>query len=385
MQKNTWLVLVLGIALASCGDSPKDVKVEITEKKVELEKLRKDQKSIASRIDSLEAEIARADPSAIASRARLVNVTPLTVQDFAHYIELQGKIEAENISYAAPRGGPGLVKAVYVKEGDFVRKGQLLLKLDDAVQLQGISALETQLQYARNIYQRQENLWKQGIGTEVQYITAKNNVDALQKQIATARETWRLTQVTAEVSGIADEVNIHPGETFTGNPMQGIKIVNTGSLKMVTDIPETYIARVRRGSTVQIVVPDLGRVINSSITRVSQSIDPNSRGFKAEASIKADAALKPNLIATMKILDYKAANVIVVPVNTVQTDEKGRYVYIMEKSGDKLVARKRQVHIGETYNGMVEIKAGLKDGDQLITEGYLNLYEGQVVTTTLKA
>jgi len=378
MKRILPLFFFLALLATSCGKGKKTEKAEITEKKTQLTKLRNQQKELNEQIAKLEMEIKQADPSALAT-AKLVSVTTLAQQDFNHFIELQGKVDAQNISYLSPRGGPGLVKAVYVTKGQFVKKGQMLLKLDDAVMLQTLHGLETQLAYAKNIYERQKNLWEQGIGTEVQYITAKNNVTQVERQIATLKEQWDLSNVRAEVSGVADEVNIHVGETFTGSPMQGIKIVNTGSLKVVANIPENYITRVRQGMPVEVVIPDFNnRIINSSVSLVSQSIDPNTRGFIVEARISG-AGLKPNQTALVRIRDYTSKNVIVVPVNTVQTDEKGKYVYVMEKRGDRTVAAKRYVSVGEAFGDQIEIKSGLKTGDQLITEAFQSLYDGQVV------
>jgi len=385
MKKNIYGLLVIGVIAASCGSGKKESDSIVTDKKVELQKLKAEQKKLNESIAKLESEISKAEPGTATSSAKLVTVLPLGTQNFTHYIELQGKVDAENIAYVTPRGGPGQVRSVYVKKGDFVKKGQLLLKLDDAMVRSQMAQLQSQLSFAKDLYQRQQNLWKEEIGTEVQVISAKNNVTSLERQIATLREQASFSNVRAEISGVADEVNIKVGETFTGSPMQGIKIVNTNSLKIVTDIPENYVSRVRRGSPVQIVVPDLNnRVINSSISLISQSINPDTRGFIAEAKVPYDASLKPNQVAQMKILDYTAKNAVVVPVNVVQTDEKGKYVYVMEKTGDKSIARKRPVNIGESFDGMIEIKHGLKAGEQLITEGYQNLYEGQMITSNVK-
>lgn len=371
------------LVLSSCGSSSKDEKGSLTDKKSKLEKLKGDQKKLNDQIAQLEAEIAQADPAATTT-ARLVTSMPLAIQNFDHYIELQGKVDSKNISYPVPRNGGGQVTHVYVKEGDFVKKGQLLVKLDDAVLLQNLSDLQSRLDYAKNIYDRQKNLWDQGIGTEVQFVTAKNNVTQVEKQISTLKEQIDLTSVRSEVNGVADVVNIHPGEVFApqgnlpNNPV--LKIVNTNNLKAIASIPENYISRVHKGSAVQVVIPDLNnKTINSTISLISQSIDPNSRSFMIEADIKNNENLKPNQVVTVKILDYSVKNTIVVPVNTVQTDENGKYVYVMEKNADKMVARKKSVVPGESYGDMIEIKSGLANGDQLITAGYQDLYEGQVV------
>src|SRR6266487_3636054 len=313
------------LIIVSCGSGSKDKKGDLNDKKAQLEKLKGDQKELNDKIAKLEDEIAKVNPAAAVSTSKLVTVMPLTTQDFNHYVELQGKIDAQNISFVSPRGGPAQVKAVYVKKGDYVKKGQLLLKLEDAVMLQNLSQLETQLSYKKNIYERQKNLWDQGIGTEVQYINAKNDVTQAEKQIDILKQQWQLSFVRAEVNGVADEVNIHTGETFTGDPKAGIKIVNTGDLKATANIPENYISRVHKGTPVQIVIPDLNnRILNSTISVISQSIDPNYRSFVVEAKLSGNAGLKPNQVATIKILDYSVKNTIIVPVNTVQTDEKGK-------------------------------------------------------------
>ncbi|MFI5185497.1 MAG: efflux RND transporter periplasmic adaptor subunit [Chitinophagales bacterium] len=379
-------VMLFVFILSACSNGSKEKKGDLNDKKAQLEKLKDDQKKLNDQIADLEKEIGGKDTTAGVVNAKLVSITPLTMQPFNHYVELQGKIDAQNISYVSPRGGPGQVKEVYVKRGDYVKKGQLLLKLEDAVMLQNLSQLETQLAYAQNIYDRQKNLWDQGIGTEVQYITAKNNVTQAQKQISTLKQQWELSFVRAEVNGVADEVNIHTGETFTGDPRTGIKIVNTGDLKATANIPENYISQIRMGTPVQIVIPDLNnKEINSTVSVVSQSIDPNQRSFVVEAAIKGNSGLKPNQIATIKILDYSIKSTIVVPVNTVQTDENGKFVYVMEKNADKMVAKRRTVIPGQSYGDGIEIKSGLNNGDQLITEGYQDLYEGQIVAADVRS
>jgi RND family efflux transporter MFP subunit len=290
----------------------------------------------------------------------------------------------------------GQVRAIYVKEGDYVRRGQLLLKLDDAVirqnvvaARQGLSTTRTQLNLAKNLYQRQKNLWDQNIGTEVQVIQARANVEALENTLRTqmenvkaAEEQLKTTTVTASVDGVADEVNIHVGEMFTGSPMSGIKIVNTKNLKVVTDIPENYLSRVSKGTPVVVTIPDVNRTFNSVISVVSQSIGAQSRGFSAEAKIPYDKSLKPNLTAMIKIQDYAKGNAITVPVNILQTDETGKFIYVAVREGNKLVARKRNVSIGELYGDKLEIRSGLTGGDIIVTDGFQNLYDGQSITLT---
>ena len=400
MQKLKLTPWIIGlILLSACGSGSKKEKDSVvTDKKVELEKLKSDKNKTEEKIKSLEAEIAKVDTGAAKSeKVKLVNVIPVTAQKFQHFIDLQGRIDAENISYISPRGMGGQVRQLFVKKGDHVKKGQLLLKLDDVIARQNVVAMnqsmgtvKTQLDLARSVYQRQKNLWNQNIGTEVQLLQAETNVKSLENQlkamqanVKTAQEQANLSNVYSDVSGVADEVNIHVGETFTGSPMAGIKIINTSNLKVVVDIPENYLSRVKKGTPVQVVVPDVNKTYNTVISIISQSVSSTTRGYSAEVKISYDASLKPGQSAQVKILDYSNANGIVIPVNLVQSDENSKYVYVLEKiSNGKTVAKKKQVVIGEVYGDKVEIKQGLTAGEQLISEGYQSLYEGQSITTS---
>jgi RND family efflux transporter MFP subunit len=370
------------LAIAGCTGGSNE-KGTLADLKKKLDAKKKEQSGIESEVRSLEEQIAKLDTTAAQMQnRRLVAVSTLAPQDFVHYIELQGKIDADNIVVVTPRGMPAQVKELYVKQGDVVKQGQLLAKLDDAVILQQLDGLNTQLAYAENIYNRQKNLWDQGIGTEVQLISAKNNVDALNKQIATLKENWKTYSVYAPISGQADVVDLKVGEIFAGATAAGpqIRIVNTGSMKVITEVPENYQKRVSKGTTLQVSVPDIGKSFTTAIKVTSATINPNTRAFTTEARIPSDPALRVNQVAVVRIEDYAAKNVIVVPVNIIQTDEKNKYVYVMVKEGDRLIARKRIVETGESYESQIEIKSGLNAGDQIITEGYQQVYDGQAVT-----
>lgn len=395
MTKYTLTVLAAIVLLSSCGSSKKEGDAALNEKKAALEKLKTDKNNLDSKITSLEKEISKLDTSAAnMPKAKLVALQTLATTEFTHYIELQGRVDAENVSYITPRGGPGQIKAIYVKQGALVKKGQLLLKLDDAIQQQnlaaarqGLESIKTQLSYAKNIYQRQKNLWDQNIGTEVQLITAKNNVATLENQLLTSQENIKVVQeqvktalVYSDVNGVADMVTVRQGEIF-GSPGSGvIKIVNNSLLKVVSNIPENYLGSVGKGSSVMVVLPDVNKTINTTVSFVGASIDIINRGYVVEAKLPADPALKPNQIAMMKIKDYAAANAIAIPLNTLQNDEKGKFVLIANTENGKLIARKRPVNIGSLNGNLLEIKTGLKAGDALITEGFGSLYEGQLLT-----
>lgn len=391
--KTIGLITATALVLLSCGGSKKDGTAAINDLKAKLEKEKKERTDNETAIKKLEEEILKLDTSAAsAAKVKLVSVAPVTAQPFDHYIDLVAKVDGDNISYISQRGMGGQVKSLFIKEGDFVKKGQLVLKLDDAIMRQSLSAakkgldgIKTQLGFAKNIYQRQKNLWDQGIGTEVQLISAKTNVEGLENQLASAEEnvkvaveTLNTTNVYSDVAGIVNVVNVRVGEIF--QPGQ-IVVVNNSNLKAVTDIPENYLTRIRRGIPVQVQVPDINQTYTSSISLISETVNQSSRGFTAECKIPSGHGAKPGQAAIMKIKDYSAASAIVIPVNMVQTDESGKYVYVLISGGNgKSVAHKMPVVIGEVYGDNVEIKGGLKGGEQLITEGYQSMYEGQLLS-----
>jgi RND family efflux transporter MFP subunit len=304
------------------------------------------------------------------------------------------------MAYVSPNGPGGLVRAIYVKPGDRVRKGQLILKLDDAIAKQAVQSaqqqtgvLKARLAQAQTLYERHKNLWEQNIGAEINVINAKADVDALQSQlnaayaqVRMAQEQANMSNVHAQIGGMIDAVNVKVGEFFSpqsaAQPHSGIRIVNNASLKIVTQVPENYVTRVNKGDKVEVVVPETGKPpYPSVITMVGGSIDPTNRSFTTEARLPSDPVLKPNQIATMKILDYEAKSSIAVPVNLVQTDENGKYLYIAQNEAGKLVALKKRVNVGMVYGGKIEIKAGLSGGEVIITEGYQTVYDGQAIVT----
>jgi RND family efflux transporter MFP subunit len=386
--------------LYSCSNSKKEGDATLNDKKTQLEKLKTEKEKQEKEISKLQAELLMLDSTNNPSKIKLVATTPIIRQDFDHYIELQGRVDAENISYISPRGMGGQVKSVLVKQGQQVRKGQLLLRLDDAIQRQQVVAakqqsagINSQLTLARSLYQRQKNLWEQGIGTEVQLLTSKTNVSTLESQLLQVAENVKLAQeqlntsnIYSDVNGVADVVNIRVGEIFQGMTAAGpqIKIVNTSSLKVVSNIPENYLGTVQKGSPVIVLLPDVNKTINTIVSFTGASIDVVNRGFVVEAKLPSDGSLKPNQIANMKIKDYSAANSIAIPLNTLQNDEKGKFVMIASTESGKLIARKRPVTIGKLNGDLLEIKSGLKEGEVLITEGFASIYEGQQLKTSTK-
>lgn len=379
MNKIFFSALLTGSFLVlSCGQAGDPV----AKQKAELQKLKDQQAELVSKIQKAEDALAKQDSSsAKTEKTKLVAFQPVVPAAFTHYIELQGKIDALNIAFVTPRNGTGgQVKDIYVKKGDMVRKGQLLLKLDDALLKQQLGTAKQQLGFAEDIYNRRKNLWAQQIGSEVELVTAKNQVDQAQKQVDFVNKQIELTNVYADISGVADDVNIRLGEFFSGNNQ--IRIVNTNELKAVAQVPENYLGQVKVGSNVQVVVPELAnKTINTKISVTGKIIDPSNRGFYIEAKLPYEKDLYPNQVILVKIQDYTAPKAITIPVNSLQNDEKGKYVMVAVKDGNRLIARKKTVTIGMMYGDKIEILSGIQTGDNIITEGYQGLYDEQPITT----
>jgi len=378
-------VLIIILALMSCGSEPEQT-TGIDAKLKELETLKTEMAALSAKIKTTEDEIVKLDPSR-GIKPKLVSTATLTPEGFNHYIDLQGVVSSKNISYVAPRNGMGgYVKQLYIKAGQNVKKGQLIMKLDDQVLRQSIESIKTQLGLAKNIYDRTKNLWDQNIGTEVQLLTAKNNVEALENQIKTQEEQLKTFLVYADQNGVADIVNIRVGELFTGMGVSGpqIQIVNNANLSINIEIPENYTGIIKQGAKVMVEIPAISKTFETRIDRIAQSINAASRGFTAECSIPNSAGLKPNMSAYTKILNHSNSKAMVIPVNIIQTDEKGKYIYAMQEKDGKKIAVKKPVTIGQLYDDSIEILSGLVSGDQIITQGHQNLYEGQFIEDSQK-
>jgi len=384
MQKSIWIAgSILGLVLfVSCGNGAND-KNSLAGKKAKLESLKKQQASLVADIKKLEDEIAALDTTA-ASKGKLVSLQPVIVEDFTHYIDLQGKIDADQISYIAPPNGQGgVVIALYVKEGDRVKKGQRILQMDDRLLRQQIKVSETQLGLARELYLRTQKLWEQNIGSEIQLLQAKTQVEALERSIATAQEQINQFSVTSPADGIVDQVDVKVGEFFTGVNQLGyqIRVVDNSTLKAIVEVPENYMSRIKTGDQMIVDIPDMQKKYTTTIRRTSQVINPNTRTFTIEATIPG-GEVRPNSVAAIKIKDFSAPSSVVIPLNLIQTDDKGKYVYVAEKAEkNKLTAVKKMITMGETYGDKAQIQYGLDADMILITEGYQSLYNGQEIRT----
>ncbi len=372
MKNNTLVTLSLLAAalwLVACGAPAGD-------KSAELAKLKEQKAQIDAQITALEKELGAA--SGQPKHLHTVSLAEVQPAQFRHYIDIQGRVDAEeNVPVTAK--SPGVLSKVLVKNGDVVKRGQLLAIIDDQLMLKGLAELELQLQTAIDLYNRQKALWDQKIGTEVQFIQAKTNKEAIEQRIATTKEQWQMTRIYAPIGGSVDYVVLKAGQAISpGMPL--CNIVNMSQLKIAGEVPEAYAAKVKKGDAVVLYFPDLKKEVNSRVTYVSKTINPVTRTFAIECALPTGADYRANMIAVMKIIDYQNNNALVVPVNLIQTASDGDFILTLEKTGDKQgTVRKTAVKQGNNYNGMVEITEGLKKGDQLISVGFQDVNPGETV------
>lgn len=351
----------------------------LAEKKAALAKLKTDAKSLTEKIAKLDAEIKAADPSMKAAEKILPVVTQtLQPRSFKSFIEIQGTVETKNTATATPRMA-GTYTTVYVKEGQTVKSGQLLAKIDNAILRDQIAALKQQMELANTVFEKQKSLWDQKIGTEIQFLQAKNNKESLEKNLAVLETQVDMYNVYAPISGAVEKVMAKTGEIAApGMPLASI--VNLGSLKATANVPDTYLSNIRMGDLVKVKLPDLSREINAHVTFISKLVNPANRTFKIEASIPSSSDIKPNMVSILNISDINKSNAIVINQNYIQSTEFGDVVYVAETEGNKKVAKARKIKTGVSYNGEIEIIEGLQAGDLIVTEGYQDLVDGQVIS-----
>jgi membrane fusion protein, multidrug efflux system len=373
MKSKYWLILTTTLLLACSKGS------ELDQKKEELAELKKEQQDRAAEIQQLEKEVATLQPNSQANvRVIPVKTASVSAQPFKHYIQVQGTLDSRSNIMVTPKTA-GVVTAVYVKEGDAVRKGQVLATIDDAILRQSVSEVQTGLELANTIYERQKNLWDQKIGSEVQYLQAKNNKESLERKLETLQSQLAQNKIVSPINGVVDQVVVKVGEG-AGPTMGAVRVVDPTDIRVVAKVADTYIGSVRKGGSVIVTIPDLNREIEGKINFVGQVVNPTTRTFDIEVSVNnANRQLRPNMLALVNINDQTQPNAIVINENIIQKTAAGDMIFVATEEGGKKVAKQRKVKTGLSYNGQVEIQEGLSAGEQLITDGFQDLVDGQPV------
>jgi RND family efflux transporter MFP subunit len=368
MKPYFYFIAIITLSISACGKKAE------TDKQATLDSYKKDQIELTKKIKDLEAQLGVKKET---NNTKVVGTMLTQIDTFVHYIEVQGKVEGDNnVNVSAKL--PGTITRINVSKGQRVGVGQVLAELDASVVRQSIEQVRTQLQFAKDIYQKQNNLWTQGIGTEVQYLGAKNNVTSLEQQISTMQKQYDMYKITSPISGTVDEVVSKDGEACApGFP--SFRVVNLSSLKVTGNIADTYMGRVKAGNDVIVTYPDINKTSNARIRATSNVIDPINRGFSIEIRPGDTRELKPNMIAQIKVKDYENAAAIVVPSNCIQNSDEGTYVYVVVDNNGIKKVEKRIITTGQHTGSNTEVTSGLQANESIVTTGGEELVNGDVV------
>lgn len=366
-------LFVTGIILFMVACSGKE-----GDKRARLVQLKKEHDKLAMEILKLENELT---PAGINTATR-VNIMTLTKKPFEHYIEVQGRIDGNENIAVSPRNQGGVVTKILVREGQAVTRGQILAELDAEVLKQQLTDLQNRLAFATDIYNRQKTLWDQKIGSEVQFLKAKNDMESAQNGIATLEDQIKMSVITSPIDGTVEDIPIKVGQiASSASPTPSFRIVNFSKAKALADVGEAYSSKIKTGDQVKIFMPDLNYEVDERVTFASKYINPVNRTFLVEVALPVtDRIYRANMIAVLKIKDYANPNAIAVPQNYIQTSrDEGQFVFVAVEENGKKIAQKRTVIPFISFNGLTEIVGGLNEGDKIITAGYKDLYHGQPI------
>ena len=385
MKKFILLTAVLGLMVA-CGNNKEETVEDVIQtqdlsqiraKKAELSNL---QSELSKEIDQLDEAIKKLDKN---RNFALVSIDTLNQQTFKHFAQVQGNVATDENIVIYPEFS-GILTSVRVDEGQQVSKGQILATIDDGGLKNQLAELQAQARLAETTFERQERLWEQNIGSEIQYLEAKTNYEALQSSVSRLEAQLAKTVIRAPFSGVVDDVMSEQGEV--ASPGQGLfRLISLDKMYVEADVPENYLSKIQNGTDVMIQISSVGKEFEGEVSQVGNTINPDNRTFRIEVAVPNEEGLiKPNQIATIKLNDYTADAAIVVPENTIQKNAMGEslvYLFKPNENSKGGTAQKAVIEVGYTYNDSIEVKSGIEEGDILITEGAKNLREGQEVRT----
>ncbi len=368
------LSLAATLFLAACGGNKND----LAAKKEELNNLKTQIAQLQTQAKKLEDEIAKQESKG--ESGKLVETADVEIAPFRSFLVIDGKADAEQNTIATAQV-PSTVTAVLVKAGDRVSAGQALAYLDNGALKQSRAQLEQQLSFAVTVFEKQKRLWDQGVGTEIQYLSAKNQKESIEKSIATLDAQIAMYTVKSPISGSIESVDTKVGQVAApGVPM--FKVVNLSQMKVVAELAESYAGKIKVGDLALVEFPDLKKNYESRITFASKIIDNVNRTFTVEISIPAAGDIKPNMIAKLKIVQYTNKKAIAVPTNCIQSSENGSYVVVAENKNGKVVAVRKTVVTGHSGEDSTEITEGLEAGEKLIVTGFQELNDGQEINVS---
>lgn len=382
-MRKIYTLLLATIILSSCGDKKEQsletviASQDLVQIRAKKDELNGKQLELSNQIKQLNDEIAKLDTN---KKVPQVSTFKLKEENFIHYLELQGSVQTKMNVLISPEMN-GVLTAIYVKEGQSVRKGQILAKIDDNGLSNQLAQLKVQAALAKTTYERQKRVWDQKIGSEIQFLQAKANHEAQTNAVAQLEKTLAKINITAPFSGVIDDVIIEQGNLVT--PGMGVfRIVNLNNMYIETDVPESYITSVKKGEDVEVEFPILGKKMQSIIRQAGNFINPANRTFKVEVLVpNKDGNIKPNLTAKLKINDYSNENAILIPQSIISENAKGeQYIFVVENIKDKIgVAKKAIIETGKTQGDYIEVISGLSKGLEVVEEGARSVKDKQEV------
>ena len=379
-------IFALGAILVSCGsDNQQTVDQLISEG--DLNALRSKKSELFEKQQLMEAELKKLDSviGAMSGNENLPLVTTVVANSkkFDHYLDLQGDVKTKQNVLIYPEI-QGVLKRVYVKEGQQVSKGQILASIEDGGMGSQLEQLKTQAQLAKTTFERQEKLWEQKIGSEIQYLQAKTNFESSENLVKQMQSQLGKSTIRAPFSGIIDDVIKDQGTVVSPGPGSEVfRIVNLSDMYIVVEVPETYLGSIKNGKEAKVYFPVLGDSIMTNIRQTGNFINPGNRSFTVEIPVpNKTGTIKPNLTAKVQLNDYTSENAILIPQSIVSENADGeQYAYVAEElnAENEAIVKKMIITTGMTQNGYVEVLSGISDGNHIIKEGARSVKDGQKV------
>jgi RND family efflux transporter MFP subunit len=373
-MKHFILALTAAILAASCGSNGTG-NAQLDSLIAKRDSLKNVQSNIAKELATIEEQIALLDTGI---KAPAVAVMPVMRQDFKSYFQVQGYVTTDAQAKVFPNPmGQGIIRKIYVREGDRVSAGQKLAQIDDAVTRQMLGQLEVNLSVETENYNRIKKLWDQKIGSEMQVLQARRAKENFEEQIKQLREQIAQFVITAPISGTVDKIYSKEGEAAAiGTPMPVMTIINPGSNYMLADISESYIGIIQQGQQAEVIIPNLD-TISTKISLIGNTIKTANRTFEVRMDLPAgNSNLKPNLVGSVRFADYTSDTTVVLPSSLIMKDAEERsFVFI----NDNMKAKKVIVTTGKSYEGQTEILNGLVGGESIISKGARKLVDGQEI------
>jgi RND family efflux transporter MFP subunit len=383
-MKKLLYISTLSLLIASCGgDKGNSIEAVLESNDIETIHKKKDelttqQQEIHSKLKQLDNKLADLNPD---KNVPLITTFRAKSETFNHFLELQGSVETkQNVVINAEISG--ILKQIYVKEGQKVSKGQLLAKIDDGGMSQQLAQMQIQEDLAKTTFERQKRLWDQKIGSEIQFLQTKSNYEGQQNAVNQMKSQLSKSTITAPFSGTVDNIITEQGSVVSPGQTPILRIVNLNDMYIKTDVPESYIADVVEGKSVEVTFPVLGKTVESKIRQTGNYINPDNRTFNAEIDVpNKEKMIKPNLTARLRINDYTNLKALMIPQSIISENAEGeQYIFILDSiEGQKAVAKQTIVKTGKTQGDVIEVLEGLKDGDAIIKEGARSVKNGQTV------